>query len=40
MATTCPFCIQNFEDSSRTHAPGLEVRDMAELLADALPEVA
>lgn len=39
MATTCPFCIQNFEDSSRTHAPGLEVRDVAELLADALPEV-
>ncbi|MDP6489639.1 MAG: (Fe-S)-binding protein [Candidatus Poseidoniia archaeon] len=37
MVTTCPFCIQNFEDSGRTHAPDMQVRDLAEILAEALP---
>lgn len=38
MATACPYCIQMFEDSSRTHAPGLVVKDVTELLAQALPK--
>jgi Fe-S oxidoreductase len=33
LATSCPFCIQNFEDSIKTAGNGLRVLDVAELLA-------
>ena len=33
LATSCPFCIQNFEDSIKTAGNGLRVLDVAELVA-------
>ena len=35
LATSCPYCIQNFEDSVKTVGNGLRVMDVAELLAKA-----
>lgn len=37
LATSCPYCIQNFEDAARTKGLNhLEVRDVAEILASRL----
>jgi Fe-S oxidoreductase len=33
LATSCPYCIQNFEDSLKTTGNGLRVLDVAELMA-------
>jgi Fe-S oxidoreductase len=32
----CPYCLQMFEDSVKTMDLSLEVRDVAELLAESL----
>jgi heterodisulfide reductase subunit A len=36
LAVACPYCLQMFEDAVRTMELSLEVRDVAELLADSL----
>jgi len=36
LAVACPFCLQMFEDAVRTMGCDLEVKDVSELLADAL----
>jgi Fe-S oxidoreductase len=36
MAVSCPYCYQMFEDSVKTMGVNLEIRDVAELLADSL----
>ena len=36
LAVACPYCLQMFEDSVKTMDLSLEVKDVAELLADAL----
>lgn len=36
LATSCPYCIQNFEDSARTLGAKLQVSDVAELLAQSM----
>lgn len=36
MAVACPYCYQMFEDSVKTLGVDLEIRDVAELLADSL----
>lgn len=36
LATSCPYCIQNFEDAAKTKELKLEVRDVSELLNDSL----
>jgi Fe-S oxidoreductase len=36
LATSCPYCIQNFEDSVKTEKKNLAVSDVAELIATAL----
>ncbi len=36
MATACPYCIQNFEDSAKGQKVALEVKDLMEVAADAL----
>jgi Fe-S oxidoreductase len=36
VATACPYCIQNFEDSAKGTGVGIEVRDIMEVAADAL----
>jgi Fe-S oxidoreductase len=36
MAVACPYCYQMFEDSVRTMGVDLEIKDVAELLADSL----
>ncbi len=33
LATSCPYCIQNFEDSVKTQGRGIKVVDVAELIA-------
>ncbi len=33
LATSCPYCILNFEDSVKTEGNGMKVRDVAELIA-------
>jgi len=38
LAVACPYCLQMFEDSVKTMNLDLEVRDVAELLADSLGE--
>jgi Fe-S oxidoreductase len=39
LATSCPFCIQNFEDSIKTAGNGLRVLDVAELMAKSARSV-
>ena len=34
MATACPFCVVNFEDGVKTVGVDLEIRDVAEIVAD------
>ena len=36
LAVACPYCLQMFEDSVKTMDLGLEVKDISELLAEAL----
>lgn len=36
LATSCPYCIQNFEDSVKAEKKGLEVFDVAELIARSM----
>lgn len=36
LATACPYCILMFEDSIKTMNLNLEVKDISELLVDAL----
>ncbi|MDG6996047.1 MAG: (Fe-S)-binding protein [Nitrososphaerota archaeon] len=36
LATSCPYCIQNFEDAAKTKGMKLIVRDVSELLNDSL----
>ncbi|MDG6985700.1 MAG: (Fe-S)-binding protein [Nitrososphaerota archaeon] len=36
IATECPFCMSMFEDTTRTMNTGMEVRDVAELVAECL----
>jgi len=36
LATSCPYCIQNFEDSVKTEEKSLQISDVAELLALSL----
>ena len=36
LAVACPYCLQMFEDSVGTMGLDLEVKDIAELLADSL----
>jgi len=39
MATACPYCITNFEDSRLTRpdgGEGIEVKDITEVICDAL----
>lgn len=36
LATSCPYCIQNFEDSVKTEGSNLQVSDVAELIALAM----
>jgi Fe-S oxidoreductase len=33
LATSCPYCIQNFEDSVKTEGKNMQVSDVAELIA-------
>ena len=35
MITACPYCIQNFEDSAKVMGSNLQVRDIAEVVAEA-----
>jgi len=37
LATECPFCLSMFEDSTKVTGTKLEVRDVAELIAEELP---
>jgi Fe-S oxidoreductase len=39
LATSCPFCIQNFGDSIKTVGNGLRVLDVAELLAKSVGNI-
>jgi len=36
LATSCPYCIQNFEDSVKTEGSSMQVSDVAELIARSL----
>ncbi len=36
LAVACPYCLQMFEDSVKTSGLELEVKDVSELLAEAL----
>jgi len=36
MVTSCPYCIQNFEDSAKTATVSIGVLDVSEVLARAL----
>jgi Fe-S oxidoreductase len=36
LATSCPYCIQNFEDSVKTERSKLQVSDVAELIASSM----
>jgi len=36
MVTSCPYCIQNFEDSARTAGISLGIMDVSEVIAHAL----
>jgi Fe-S oxidoreductase len=38
IATECPFCLSMFEDSTKVAGVRMEVRDVAEIVADGLPE--
>ena len=38
LAVACPYCLQMFEDSVKTMDVDLEVKDIAELLAESLEE--
>ncbi len=38
LATACPFCMRMFEDEAAREEEGLEVRDLAELVAEAIAE--
>ena len=33
--TACPYCIQNFEDSTKVLGSNIEVKDIAEAVAEA-----
>ena len=37
LATECPFCLSMFEDSTRVEGTKMDVRDIAEIVADQLP---
>jgi len=37
LATECPYCLSMFEDSVKVTGTKLEVRDIAELIAEDLP---
>ena len=37
VATECPFCLSMLDDSSKVMGTGMEVRDVAEIVADAVP---
>jgi len=34
--TSCPYCIQNFEDSAKTASVSMEVMDVSEVIARTL----
>ena len=36
LATSCPYCVLNFEDAARTEGSGVKVADVAELLSAAM----
>ncbi len=36
MLTACPYCIQNFEDSSKVTGTNMEVKDLSEIVAQAI----
>jgi Fe-S oxidoreductase len=36
MVTACPYCIQNFEDSTKVLGSNIEVKDIAEIVAEAM----
>lgn len=36
MVTACPYCIQNFEDSTKMTGVNIEIRDLAEVVAQAM----
>jgi Fe-S oxidoreductase len=36
LTTSCPYCIQNFEDSVKTEGKNMQVFDVAEMIATAL----
>ncbi len=36
MITSCPYCIQNFEDSAKALCSDLQVKDIAEVVAEAM----
>jgi len=36
MVTSCPYCIQNFEDSAKTASIDMGVMDVSEVIARAL----
>ena len=36
LAVACPYCLQMFEDSVKTLELDLEIKDIAELVADSL----
>ena len=38
IATECPFCLSMFEDSTKVSGTQMEVRDVAEIVAEGLPE--
>jgi len=40
LATACPYCIQNFEDSSKTTGTNIRVFDVAELIAKSVRAMA
>lgn len=37
IATECPFCLSMFEDTTKVMGTGMEVRDVAEIVAECLP---
>ncbi|MHB2035267.1 MAG: heterodisulfide reductase-related iron-sulfur binding cluster [Nitrososphaerales archaeon] len=39
LATECPFCLSMFEDSTRVEGTKMDVRDIAEIVADQLPPI-
>jgi Fe-S oxidoreductase len=36
IATECPFCLSMFEDTARVMNTGMEVKDVAEIVAESL----